>query len=107
MPQKVHRRPETTTRLSPRTRLLAPEMVGCPGPGEEIWIDSEYHWGKSILTFTHHPELSSAVSQQDGFTWILWVAAPHCTPTERQLGLSWETEKSTGVRRAEEEQVRR
>ena len=32
MPQKVHGRPQTTTRLSPRTRLLAPEMVGLPRP---------------------------------------------------------------------------
>lgn len=71
MPQKVHGRPQTTTRLSPRTRLLAPEMVGLPRPRRRnldrqrvpLGEDSEYHWGKNILTFTHHPELQQSASR--------------------------------------------
>ena len=44
----------------------------CPGPGEEIWTDSEYHWGKSILTFTHHPELQQSASRMDSPGFCGW-----------------------------------
>lgn len=45
---------------------------GCPGPGEEIWTDSEYHWGKSILTFTHHPDLQQSASRMDSPGFCGW-----------------------------------
>ena len=46
---------------------------GCPGPGEEIWTDSEYHWGKTVSTtgertFSHSHIILSFRSQPAG--WI-------------------------------------
>lgn len=66
-----HGRHQTTTRLSPTTRLCPQRQQGCPGPGEEIWAAGKNCWRETIPAFTQHPVLSSAAGGQDGVAWVL------------------------------------
>lgn len=80
---------------------------GCPGPKEEIWVDSEHHWGESTLAFTQHHMLSSLSTGWDHLDSVGGSTTLCTQRIEMQLGLPQETYNFNGMRQTEGEQIGR